>query len=515
MLLWGYVHAQQPEKFIVLPTLDTTLLTTMVARPGAGYLIVTRQNGNILSGSTLISTDVNGDPLNAVRTTDVITKVVLCPDSGYLMLCEDATLLKTDPQLNIEWARRFSAPPPTWSVGEIAEKNGYYYMTAIVRSEMIDTFQVNYGTNAAVIYKFDSAGDLFDQAILADTSHTPDQFDLYGPTIAFGDDGTVYLTMSLRSGGSLSTCTGQPAVVKMDSGLQVQWSYRYPMSDYSSTSGSSMLRAGTLALYGSYGPNTTTCNFKHFLQIIDTSGAVVLAKDYYHSFYVAAHGTGRPILLADSTLLFPQTYREGSPLGTKQYFHRIDAQGNTIGSKRFTNTDLLVNRHVGLALVNDGTIGVCRLNSRDTLLFTTIDTSLTTACYTLPDTIVESSVGVFRSAFDPSYLEHTFTVIDTLYPPFQPVPVNSVMDCDFTTAIGSARLTGANVFPNPTRGSVNITNPLPISDLVITDALGRVVYRSTPSKTHASVEILSSGLYIIRIADSQGDQVRKLIVEEH
>lgn len=113
----------------------------------------------------------------------------------------------------------------------------------------------------------------------------------------------------------------------------------------------------------------------------------------------------------------------------------------------------------------DGAVGVCRLNAKDTLLFTTID------CYIQPDTMIDAPITISRFTFLPHYLEHPFVFMDTLFPPFQPVPFTTLPVCDFSTAVEGVPASVAAVFSNPSKGHVTVAHTSPIMELVIMDAL--------------------------------------------
>ena len=518
LLLAVFVHTllqgQPIGRLITLTGLDSTQLVTTFAVPGEGFLIVARQAGSVGSGCTLIRTDPDGVPLDALHSPDPITKAVACSDSGYLFLAGDRTLLKVDDDLNVQWASTMSAPPLTWFAMDIAEQDGAYYLAGNVRSQVIDTFQLNYNAYAAVLLKFNGTGDLVDHVILADTTHTSFQYNLYQPMLAPDSDGSLYVGLSMLPDALSGTCNRQPTLVKLNADLDVLWGFRYPPSSYNGLRGVSRLLTGDLALYGDFGTTVGSCNnFHHFLQVIDTTGTVNFAREYHHAAPLS-HGTGKPLLLPDSTLLFAQVTSTAFPFVSTRSLHHVDAQGNTIASKVMSAAAAnYAASLVSLSTDADGAIGVCRLNAKDTLLFMVIDTTLNTACYTQPDTIIDGTLSITRFAFLPHYLEHPFAFSDTLFAPFQSVPVSAVPDCDLSAEVLGSAEADLLIFPNPSTGSVRITSSFPIEELTVTDATGRTVERSAPHTPSTELELEADGLYFIRLFDGQRIQVRRLVVE--
>lgn len=503
--------AQVNEKLIVLPGLDSTQLITAVARPGEGYLLLTRQVGTADAGATLIATDQAGEPVSAVHSPETIANVITCADSGFLAYSGSRTVLKMDRDLNVEWATAMQSPPLTWAGGELAERNGAYYMAGIVKSQNIDTFQLNYGTYAAALFKFDGNGQLTDHVIIADTSHTSFQYNLYQPKVVAANDGSVYMALNMLPDAMAGTCNRHPAVVKFNADLEVLWSSRYLPSTYNGLNGVALLPTGNLLLYGNHGYTLGSCNnFHNYIGVLDTAGTVLFAKNYRHAAPLS-HTNGRPVVLDDGSLLFPEVHSTQFPFVTTRYFHRVDAQGNTIAAQLFTQPGGF-NFTTRLADGGNSTAGAFRMNAPDTLFFAAMDTSLTMQCYSLPDAVIDSAITLTPLAFIPHYLEHNFIFADTVYT-FTPATAVALPACDFSTGV-TAQLAGeVLVFPNPSNGDVRVQSAEPIQELIVLDPLGRVVLRAAPPTTSHSLRIPVQGVYTVRVRTSGAEYASKLVVE--
>jgi len=505
--------AQSGDKLLVLPDLDSTQLITTVARPGKGYLLLTRQVGTVDAGATLIATDQDGEPVSALHSLETIVNLITCSDSGFLAFSGDRTLLKMDSTLNVEWATTLQAPPLTWAAGELAESNGAYYLAGIVKSQLIDTFQLNYGTYAAALFKFDGSGQLTDQVIIADTSHTSFQYNLYQPEVVAGGDGSVYMSLNMLPDAMAGTCNRQPAVVKFNAGLDVQWSSRYLPSTYNGLKGMCLLPTGDLLLYGNHGYTSGVCtNFRNYIGVLDTAGAVLFARSYRHADPLS-HTNGNPVVWDDGSVLFPEVHSTPFPFVNTRYFHHVDAQGNTIASQLFTLPSGY-NFTTRSARGENGITGVFRMNAPDTLFFAPIDATLTTQCYSLPDAVIDSTITLVPLVFTPHYLEHNFVFVDTAYT-FTPAMAVALPACDFSTGVNTQHADEVLVFPNPSTGDVRVQSEEIIQELVVLDALGRIVLRSAPRTTAASVRIASAGVYTVHVNTGTSEHVSKLVVEGH
>ncbi len=509
----GAALCQSNERLITLPGLDSTQLITTVTRPGEGYLLLTRQAGTVDAGATLIATDPNGAPVLALHSPETIVNLITCSDSGFLAFSGSRTLLKMDPTLNVEWATTLQSPPLTWSGGEMAESNGAYYLAGIVKSQLIDTFQLNYGTYAAALFQFDGNGQLADQAIIADTSHTSFQYNLYQPEVVAGDDGSVYMSLNMLPDAMAGTCNRQPAVVKFNADVEVQWSSRYLPSTYNGLNGVTLLPTGDLLLYGNHGYANGSCtDFRNYIGVLDTAGTVLFAKSYRHADPLS-HTNGRPVVLGDGTLLFPEVHATAFPFINTRYFHHVGAQGNTIASQRFTQPSGF-NFATQLAHGDDSIIGVFRMNAPDTLFFAAIDASLSTQCYSLPDAVIDSTIALTPLPFTPHYLEHNFVFADTAYT-FTPATALALPACDFSTGVNTPHADEVLVFPNPSTGDVRVQSEELMQELIVLDALGRIVLRSAPRTAAASMRIASAGVYTVRITTNASEHLSKLVIEGH
>jgi hypothetical protein len=508
--------AQQSLRVISLPTQDSTMLWHFMEHTGGGYAMSTAQPEQGANGSTLITTDEQGMPTGALRLDDQIYRMVRCSDGGYLMMIREKTLIKTDAAFSVVWAKKLVNPLPTQSaITEIAENNGYVYAVCNVQVAGIDPSLSFYNTYAAVIFRFNNGGDLVAQQVLADTVFSSGRKNLYLSRPVAGDDGSLYLSMGTLAYWASGTCNRVPTIVKLDTALNVDWSYQYPVSSLSGVSGLTRLANGDLALFGGYGTNYPYCTyFKNYLERIDTAGSVLFAKGYLHPF-PAAHSTATPVERLDGTLVVPRSFMDTVLGRYVPFFDLLDADGELLATRGFDRP--FANNFDGifqLANADGGAIAACRLNRRDSILFTRFDTTLITPCHSVPSTAMDTSLTVNRTAFMPAYRAYPFVFIDTTYAPFDPVPVSAIDGCDFTTAIELDYVEPLVIYPNPSSGVVNISAPWPIAELTITDAVGRLIHRSKPGVGPVAVMLPASGLYVIRSRDAQGRIVTRRLVKE-
>ncbi len=79
----------------------------------------------------------------------------------------------------------------------------------------------------------------------------------------------------------------------------------------------------------------------------------------------------------------------------------------------------------------------------------------------------------------------------------------------------SEEINGFRMFPNPvTTGKLNIyTQKNLIKEVAIYDLLGKQVYRKMLVNTQLDISDLSSGVYILRVAEDQRISTRKLVIQ--
>lgn len=71
------------------------------------------------------------------------------------------------------------------------------------------------------------------------------------------------------------------------------------------------------------------------------------------------------------------------------------------------------------------------------------------------------------------------------------------------------------LFPNPAQDAVTLVSDLPLGEITVLDATGRVVARqNTPwDRTTLPLARYPDGIYLLRVADAHGEQVRRLVIE--
>lgn len=505
-----FLKAQQPVKLV---TVDSSASNTSFVKIAGGYLMSTVKSGSAGPVSTIIKTDSAGNPLLAKRINESIASIVPCADSGYLLLPSFSNIfIKTDNALNIQWAKKMSNPFPFSWLTQAVEKDGYYYLVSNVLSGLVDSTLSVYSTNAAVIYRLDAGGNLLKTCILADTVYSQNRYGFQSPSLSVSNDGSLYLGGALLPYWAAGTCNREPVVAKLDTALNLQWSYIYYINSYCDVRGINLFHDGNIALYGGYSNNTFNClNFVPYLQKIDTAGNILFAKDYHHSFSTS-HTTYQLLELADSALLFSRSYNDIALGHNVAYLDLIGATGNIIHSKSFDWPSPFGIVALRMADAGNGSVQLVRLNNTDTLLFTGVDTSLTTFCNSLPNVIFDSTIVITRSVYSPVNLNYSFIFIDTIYQPFYPVPYSMLNGCVAVGIEKPATQDNVNVFPNPTSGNVTVNSSHLITELKITNAHGQLVYHEKPNDLIFALKLLDKGIYFINITTANERVTKKLLV---
>ena len=509
-----FVRAQAQPSLITLPGTGAAGLRTVIGQPEGGFLLVASPTGG---GTSFIHTTAAGVPIDASRTDDVFSRVVLCGDSGFLLMShvffQYTVLVRTDKDLNVQWAKRLIASPQGYMPSDIAELGGAHYLVGSVQEAIIDPGLALYGTWAAVIHKLDGNGVLVDQCIVADTVHDPFRYGLLTPKLAPAADGWLYMCTSMLPQALAGTCNRQPTVIKLNGDLDLLWCNRYPMTSYNEAHGLSVLANGDLALMGHYTSNWTPCaNARLFFDRLDTSGAILQAHAYHHPF-PSSTGFGPAVELPDGTLMLAHNHEDPN-FGEVPFFDHLSTAGAVLGSVAYHRSSS--NAMMRLAVDGDGAIAACRLNSTDTLLFTPVSVDPSVYCDTVANTTLDSAITVNVQPYALSdHLTYPFTFADTLFDPFVPVAVNTLSDCDFPTSIPPRSHLTVDVSPNPSHGQLMVRASSPIETLVVTDASGRVVHRSRPLVTDVPLEIHDQGIYCVRIAHGGSVLVGKVVIEGH
>jgi hypothetical protein len=68
------------------------------------------------------------------------------------------------------------------------------------------------------------------------------------------------------------------------------------------------------------------------------------------------------------------------------------------------------------------------------------------------------------------------------------VPFATLPDCDVSTGTVQDAEDEFMIFPNPSTGLVQIVSTGILEEIIVTDALGRVIHRSRPGRMSTSVE---------------------------
>lgn len=124
---------------------------------------------------------------------------------------------------------------------------------------------------------------------------------------------------------------------------------------------------------------------------------------------------------------------------------------------------------------------------------------------------------VLSNAQDVFHLNHVNSIHSIIITSFK----TSKPDINSTKAllpgyqlIHSPMKSSITIYPNPSSGLVNITNPLITQTLTLYDLSGKIVYQmDEPSLTTVSIDIstFQNGIYLLRLKNENGVQIHRII----
>jgi len=68
------------------------------------------------------------------------------------------------------------------------------------------------------------------------------------------------------------------------------------------------------------------------------------------------------------------------------------------------------------------------------------------------------------------------------------------------------------IYPNPSKGTILISNSEKIDELKVTDVLGNTIYETKPASEKVSLQLENSGVYFITIISANITSIKKVIV---
>jgi hypothetical protein len=516
ILYTGYLPAQTNMTLMELTALDSTSSSfAFFRKPDGGLFIGTRQNRIVNSSSTIILTDSVGQPVSAYTAPVSISSAVRCSDGGYLMLADG--ILKTDSLLNIQWYKRDTLFLSVFLFTSIAEKNGYCYAAGSLLNSIIDPQLTFYATHASIILKFDLAGNLVDHVNLGDTLHSSQRYNYYQPTLYPSDDGSLYVTTSLLQYWASGTCNRHPAILKLDNNLDVIWSKKYIVNLFNGLSGLRFLSDGNLALYGDFGNNYPYCTkFRPYLHKLDTAGNVLWSREYSYGTSLS-HGTSSMIELNDNSLVFARAFEDTVAGRYIPVFDHLDANGVILSSRQLTYPYGQFNFQFLLTSELNGIIPAYRINSRDTMLIMTFDTTLAMECNSIPNNYIDSALAMVPEPFLPVNLSYQIYLYDDTSGNFVSTPVSSMEACVSTTAPQILEQT-FKLFPNPTSGKFEIQlsgTESTIDNVALISAEGKFQQlsgkKNNSRSTAFDISDVTPGIYVLRI-ETNGQVIHRKMV---
>lgn len=125
--------------------------------------------------------------------------------------------------------------------------------------------------------------------------------------------------------------------------------------------------------------------------------------------------------------------------------------------------------------------------------------------------------GLFPSGTSAGKLVYLTFPFETIY---NTTKRNSLMNdvltfffvTSITTNLSTSELNNTLIFPNPTKGIVTVSNDVFVSKIEVIDMNGKVILEKTDSQT-LDLTGLSSGVYVLKVYNSQGCLIKKIIKE--
>ena len=71
-----------------------------------------------------------------------------------------------------------------------------------------------------------------------------------------------------------------------------------------------------------------------------------------------------------------------------------------------------------------------------------------------------------------------------------------------------------SIYPNPTTGFINITDPNKIGEIKVTNLLGQLIYEAQPNQKNYSFEIKDAGIYFVTVVTGNKIETQKIVVSK-
>jgi hypothetical protein len=505
---------QSIANLLTFPSNDSLTAVSEFHRIGNGYLVVLYQNiaGN-QNHSVILKLDSSGNPLSTYAFPFRIPSLNPCSDGGYIYLGRNPVnhsyfFVKCDSDFVTQWAKVPDQKLNNSSSSEyfVFEKDHHYYINSHIGG---NNFYVHSDyTNLWMIWKFDAVGNQVDQIIFGDTLDSGGAFHSWYNGVALSDDDpAIYLYGHVKQVACQSCCWKGAVVTKLDTALNIIWSYGFNVYGSFTCDFLKILDSGNL-LFGT-GAWINGCVLDNYIIEADTSGNVQYQRK--HSVSSGTYFSNDDFAEMSSGQVLYSRMSLGSA-GYSTFFDIADSAGHILSSVEIDFPNM-PSRPIYISKGAGNEVAAVQAYNRDSLLFITFDSLQGPVCAMVPHVTGDSAISITKTTLNFDTLYYQFTFSDTLLPSPQQVIVNNFDACSFATPVSGKPEKGFGVYPNPSAGELIVSDGDDPCNcyLEIYNCIGvKLFSEKIEGSTNSVHPGLNAGVYILAIP--QRNYFQKIII---